>query len=60
VQDFAQKFGAKSNEIGHTKTALAAKLANFFSEMDFCFVSSKVQLQVFKMTILSAHALPEK
>jgi hypothetical protein len=23
-------FGAKSNEIGHTKTALAAKLANFF------------------------------
>jgi hypothetical protein len=23
-------FGAKSNEIGHTKTALAAKVANFF------------------------------
>jgi hypothetical protein len=32
VHDLAQKavFGAKSNEIGHTKTALAAKLANFF------------------------------
>jgi hypothetical protein len=31
-------FGAKSSKIGHTKTAVAAKFANFF-EMNFCFVS---------------------
>jgi hypothetical protein len=42
-------FGAKSSEIGHTKIAL-----------DFCFMSSKDQLKMCKISVLSSHALPEK
>ena len=48
--DFFKKsavFGAKNSEIGHTKTPLAAKVANLF-EMDFSFVSTKDQLNFFK------------
>jgi hypothetical protein len=33
----------KSSEIGRTKSALAAKVANF-AEIDFCFDSSKYKL----------------
>jgi hypothetical protein len=51
-------FGAKSREIAHTKTALAAKVADIF-EMEFCFASSKDQIKMCKMAILSSHALPE-
>ena len=59
--DFVKRavFRAKSSEIAHTKTALAAKVANFFL-INFCFVSSKDQLKLCKIGILSFHALQEK
>ena len=59
---FSQKravFRAKSSKIAHTKAALAVKVAHFF-EIDFCFVSSKDQIKMCKITILRCHALPEK
>ena len=45
--DFVEKAvnKTKSCKIGHTKTTLAAKFANFF-EIDFCFVSSKDQIEM--------------
>jgi hypothetical protein len=32
-------FRAKSSEIGHTKTTLAAKVANFFWSVFLCWVA---------------------
>jgi hypothetical protein len=49
----------QSRKIGATKTDLAAKIANFF-EMDYCFVSSKYQIKMCKIAILSSHALRKK
>jgi hypothetical protein len=42
-----------------SKMAVVAKVAKNF-ERDFCFVSSKDQIKMCKMTILSSHALLEK
>jgi hypothetical protein len=41
-------FKAKSSEIGHTKTSLAAKVANFLQND---------QVKIIKIAILSSHAL---
>ncbi len=43
-------FGAKCCEIAHTKIALAAIPPKKF-EMDFCFVSSKNQIKMWKIAI---------
>jgi hypothetical protein len=53
-------FGAKSSSIGHSKTALAANLANIFLEINSCFVSLKDQIKMHKIAILSSHAFLEK
>ncbi len=50
---------SKNKGIAHTKTALAAKVANFF-EMFFCFGWWKDQLKIYKITFLSSQALREK
>jgi hypothetical protein len=51
-------FGAKSREIAHTKTALAAKIANFLNGLLLCI--KKGPNKMGKFTILSSHAFPEK
>jgi hypothetical protein len=52
-------FGAKRSKIGHIKQLWQPKLQTFF-DMDFCFASSKHQLKMHKISILSSNILLEK
>ena len=51
--------GQKVVKLGIQKQLWQPKLQTFF-ELDFCFESSKDQLKMCKITILSSHAWPEK
>jgi hypothetical protein len=51
-------FGAEISQIGHKKQLWQPKLQIFF-EFDFWYVSSKNQIKMCKIHILSFHALPK-
>ena len=60
--DFVKKglfLEPKAAKLGIQKQLWQPKLQTFF-EMDFCFVSSKDQAKMCKISVLSSHGLQEK
>jgi hypothetical protein len=53
-------FNCKKQKIGHAKTALAAKVENFFLNVLLCFVQRKDYLKMNKIVILSSYKIKKK